>query len=141
VRPGNGFEPDKNLQIYGKLQVNGKDAHPMFKFLKSACPQTGDILGSIKLYFWDEVRANDIVWNFEKFVVDSKGRPIFRFHPGAWDNGTFVEKHLKEALASELNGSGPSNAVVQSSSANIPATNPATTPLAGPTTAPPPTTP
>jgi len=133
VRPGNGFEPDKNLQIYGKLQVNGKDAHPMFKFLKSACPQTGDILGSLKLYYWDEVRATDIVWNFEKFVVDPKGRPIFRFHPGAWDNGTFVEKHLKEALASELGSSLPSKLATNPASTG-PTPNPPTTPLAGPTT-------
>jgi len=120
VRPGDGFVPDTNLHIYGKLEVNGKNAHPMFKFLKDACPPTGDILGSLKLYYWDEVRASDIVWNFEKFVVDPKGRPILRFHPGAWDNGTFVEKHLKEVLAWELNEISllPSKAEVQSPSSS-----------------------
>lgn len=34
VRPGNGFTPAKNLHIYGKLNVNGDEAHPMYKFLK-----------------------------------------------------------------------------------------------------------
>jgi len=98
VRPGNGFEPAPNLHIYGKLEVNGKDAHPMYKFLKNACPPTGDVLGELKYFYWDEVRTSDIVWNFEKFIVDRQGRPMFRFHPGAWDNGKFVEKRLKEVL-------------------------------------------
>lgn len=34
VRPGNGFTPAFNLHIYGKLKVNGNDAHQMYKFLK-----------------------------------------------------------------------------------------------------------
>lgn len=34
VRPGNGFTPAQNFHIYGKLQVNGDGAHPMYKFLK-----------------------------------------------------------------------------------------------------------
>jgi len=118
VRPGNGFVPAPNLHIYGKLEVNGRNAHPMYKFLKNACPPTGDELGELKYYYWDQVRSSDIVWNFEKFIVDRQGRPVFRFHPGAWDNGKFVEKHLKEVLTSELdeNGVFPSMAVVQSPS-------------------------
>jgi len=123
VRPGNGFEPAPNLHIYGKLEVNGMNAHPMYKFLKNACPPTGDILGELKYYYWDQVRTSDIVWNFEKFIVDRQGRPMFRFHPGAWDNGKFVEKHLKEVLEANMNDfdgtesmavvESPSNFVIQ----------------------------
>lgn len=48
--------------------------------------------------FYDEVRTTDIVWNFEKFIVDAQGRPRYRFHPAAWDEGKFVEKYLLEVL-------------------------------------------
>lgn len=34
VRPGAGYTPTTNFHIYGKLMVNGDDAHPMYKFLK-----------------------------------------------------------------------------------------------------------
>lgn len=34
VRPGGGFEPDRNLHIFGKLDVNGGKEHPMFTWLK-----------------------------------------------------------------------------------------------------------
>ena len=53
--------------LFEKIDVNGKDAHPIFKFLKKE--QSGGILGSA------------IKWNFTKFVIDSKGVPVKRFAP------------------------------------------------------------
>jgi len=105
VRPGKGFEPAPHLHVYGKLEVNGRNAHPMYKFLKNACPPTGEVIGELKYYYWDQVRTSDIVWNFEKFIVDRQGRPRYRFHPGAWDSGKFVEQYLKTVLQSEIEDS------------------------------------
>ena len=34
VRPGNFWEPDQNLHIFGKIDVNGKNEHPLYSFLK-----------------------------------------------------------------------------------------------------------
>lgn len=113
VRPGNGYEPDQNMHIYGKLKVNGEDAHPMYKFLKSACGATGTRIGGPTHIYADVLYTYDIVWNFEKFLVDRDGRPQYRFHPGAWQNGTFVEKFILELLG-QSNSSSPS-----SSSSNI----------------------
>ena len=53
--------------LFEKIDVNGKDAHPIFKFLKKE--QSGGILGSA------------IKWNFTKFVIDSKGMPVKRYSP------------------------------------------------------------
>ena len=53
--------------LFEKIEVNGKDAHPIFKFLKSK--QTGGIFGS------------RIKWNFTKFIINSKGVPVKRFSP------------------------------------------------------------
>lgn len=36
VRPGNGFEP--KFQLLEKVDVNGKDAHPLFVYLKEKLP-------------------------------------------------------------------------------------------------------
>jgi glutathione peroxidase len=49
-----------------KIDVNGKNTHPVFKFLKKNL--NGFLGGSIK-------------WNFTKFLVDQNGQPIKRFSP------------------------------------------------------------
>ena len=55
-----------SFPIFEKTDVNGKNAHPLFQYLKS---QLHDFpLDSIK-------------WNFTKFVIDRKGNPIKRYSP------------------------------------------------------------
>ena len=53
--------------LFEKTEVNGENAHPIFKFLKSE--QSGGIFGS------------KIKWNFTKFIINSKGKPVKRFAP------------------------------------------------------------
>ena len=53
--------------LFQKIDVNGKETHPIFKYLKSKL--SGGIFGSA------------IKWNFTKFVIDSQGIPIKRFSP------------------------------------------------------------
>lgn len=52
--------------IFSKVDVNGKDAHPLFQYLKK---ELGGLLGS------------KIKWNFTKFLIDRDGKPIKRFAP------------------------------------------------------------
>lgn len=54
------------FQIMKKVDVNGKEAHPIFKYLRS---QTKGFLG-------DRVK-----WNFTKFLVSRDGKTIKRFAP------------------------------------------------------------
>jgi glutathione peroxidase len=54
------------FQLFEKIQVNGSDTHPVFKYLKS---KLGGIFGS------------RIKWNFTKFVIDKNGNPNKRFSP------------------------------------------------------------
>merc|ERR1712017_45395 len=73
-----GQEPGSNDQIkdftkkYGvefpvteKVNVNGPDPHPFFKYLKEKGPKS--FLG------------NDAKWNFEKFLVDKDGNVVKRY--------------------------------------------------------------
>jgi len=48
-----------------KINVNGNDAHPLWKWLKT---QKGGILG-----------IDAIKWNFTKFLVDKEGKPVERY--------------------------------------------------------------
>ncbi len=53
--------------LFEKIEVNGKNAHPIFKFLKEK--QSSGIFGS------------GIKWNFTKFIINNKGVPVKRFSP------------------------------------------------------------
>ena len=52
--------------LFAKIDVNGKDADPLFTFLKN---QKGGFLG------------DDIKWNFTKFLVSRDGTVIERYAP------------------------------------------------------------
>jgi len=55
-----------SFPMFSKIEVNGKDAHPIYKYLKDKLP--GFPFKKIK-------------WNFTKFLIDSNGKPIKRFSP------------------------------------------------------------
>ena len=50
--------------MFSKINVNGDDAHPLFKFLKKEA--SGTLGDAIK-------------WNFTKFVINKEGKVIKRF--------------------------------------------------------------
>ena len=54
------------FQMFSKIEVNGKNAHPLYKFLKN---KLGGFFGG------------EIKWNFTKFLIDTNGKPIKRFAP------------------------------------------------------------
>lgn len=53
---------------FDKIDVNGKNEHPLYRYLKDNCPvKTG----------------KNIKWNFTKFLVDREGNIVNRFEPTA----------------------------------------------------------
>ena len=52
--------------LFAKVEVNGKNEEPLFRYLKS---QEGGFLG------------DDIKWNFTKFLVARDGTVVDRFAP------------------------------------------------------------
>ncbi|KAH7721147.1 glutathione peroxidase [Aphelenchoides avenae] len=71
------FEPD----LYDKINVNGNDAHPLYKFLKKE--QGGTLIDAIK-------------WNFTKFLVDRNGKPVGRWAPTT--DPKSLEKDIEKLL-------------------------------------------
>ncbi|MFV0269268.1 MAG: glutathione peroxidase [Draconibacterium sp.] len=55
-----------SFPMFSKVDVNGEQAHPIFKYLKK---QLSGLLGS------------KIKWNFTKFLIDKHGKPVKRFAP------------------------------------------------------------
>lgn len=54
------------FQLTEKVEVNGSNTHPIFKYLKN---ELGGFLGS------------KIKWNFTKFLIDPNGKPYKRYAP------------------------------------------------------------
>ena len=100
VRPGGGFEPAPTVTIFEKTDVNGLDAAPLFKWLKSSmmipCDEMVDTkgngcadpdalvlprgkFGGSTVVLWTPVARSDIAWNFEKFLVGPDGAFVKRF--------------------------------------------------------------
>ncbi len=69
---------DVTFPIFQKVEVNGENEHPLFKYLKSSLP---GIMGT-----------EAIKWNFTKFLVDKKGVPYKRYAPK--DSISSIEKDL-----------------------------------------------
>ena len=68
--------------VLAKIEVNGNEAHPLYNFLTEAMP---GLLG-----------LESIKWNFTKFLIDQKGRPIARFAPNT--SPEKIEPKIKELL-------------------------------------------
>jgi glutathione peroxidase len=71
-----------NFPVFSKIEVNGNEAHPLYNFLTEAMP---GLLG-----------LESIKWNFTKFLIDQKGRPIARFAPNT--SPEKIEPKIKELL-------------------------------------------
>jgi glutathione peroxidase len=56
---------DVTFPLFAKIKVNGPDAHPLYRYLKTAQP---GVLGS-----------TSIKWNFTKFLVGKNGEVVTRY--------------------------------------------------------------
>ena len=55
-----------SFPMFSKIDVNGKEAHPIYVYLKK------ELKGTL---------GNKIKWNFTKFLIDAEGNPVKRFAP------------------------------------------------------------
>ena len=100
--PANNFggqEPGTNAEIkefctstyhvgfdmFAKVSVKGDDKCPLYAYLTDK-NRNGEFGG-------------DIRWNFQKFLVDRKGRVVARFEPGDEPQGPKVTAAIEKALA------------------------------------------
>lgn len=56
-----------NFKLFDKIEVNGPNTHPLYKFLKQEKPGM--------------LETPDIKWNFTKFLIDRNGIVIERYAP------------------------------------------------------------
>lgn len=69
------------FQIFDKIDVKGKNAHPLFAWLSS------ELRGTL---------GKTVKWNFTKFIIDREGNPLKRFSPKTKPEE--MEPYLKSLL-------------------------------------------
>jgi glutathione peroxidase len=69
--------------MFAKIEVNGADAHPLYRFLKQSLP---GVLG-----------LEAIKWNFTKFLISKDGEPVKRYAPS--DKPESLEDDVEMAVA------------------------------------------
>jgi len=73
--------------MFAKINVNGNDAHPLWKYLKEK--QSGFMINAIK-------------WNFTKFIIDKNGQPVKRY--ATTTNPLAMEDDLMKYFAEKPTG-------------------------------------
>ena len=73
---------DVTFPLFAKVEVNGRDAHPLFRHLKAASP---GVLGT-----------EAIKWNFTKFLVGRDGTVLARYAPT--DTPEKIARDIEELL-------------------------------------------
>jgi glutathione peroxidase len=73
------------FRLFDKIDVNGPNTHPLYKFLKEAKP---GLMGS-----------KDIKWNFTKFLIDRNGNVVERYAPQTTPES--IEKDIEKLLNSK----------------------------------------
>lgn len=123
--PANEFgaqEPGTNSEIYDfcsskfgikfpmfeKIIVKGDGQHPLYNFLINEKPEALTANGTsyeknLEKYGVFRNQKNDILWNFEKFLINKKGEVIARFGPDVKPNDPLITN----AIAIQLKADQP----------------------------------
>lgn len=70
-----------NFPLLSKATVKGDNKHPLFKYLLENSPN-----------------KDEISWNFEKFLIDPKGKVINRFKSGDSPLGDKINDEIKKVI-------------------------------------------
>ena len=96
---------DIHFPQFDKIDVNGENEIPLYKYLKAQKGfegfDKGDNMGSrldnmLRKKNPDYDKNSDIKWNFTKFLVSSKGKVLKRYEP--MEKIEDIEKDIKGAL-------------------------------------------
>lgn len=119
--PANDFaaqEPGSNAEIaqfctanfgvefpmFEKISVAGPNKHPLYAALTGARPEaTGDKAGfreNLKKHGLTPNPDPEVLWNFEKFLLNKRGQVVARFAPSLAPDDPAIVRAIEDALAS-----------------------------------------
>lgn len=92
-----------DFPMFEKISVKGEAQHPLYRELIASQPEarakTGGVLREkLAEHGLSPKAPSDVMWNFEKFLVDRHGKVVDRFAPDV----TPAEPELVRAIEAEL---------------------------------------
>ena len=94
---------DVTFPLFAKIKVKGEGLHPLYAALTRERPEARTLPGTdfrAKLvgYGIDPGGPSEILWNFEKFLVDRKGNVVERFGPDVVPDAAIVVAAIEREL-------------------------------------------
>ena len=88
--------------LFSKISVKGDDQHELYKYLTETKSDTdvndGGLEENLKGYGHNRSEPNEVLWNFEKFLIGKNGEIAARFAPDV----TAEDERLIEKVEEEL---------------------------------------
>lgn len=93
------------FKTFSKIDVNGKNAEPLFTYLKEATPndlENSETSGFKKVLqgLGQSIMGTNIKWNFTKFLIDQEGKVVARYSP------TYKPEDIDAQIAKLLSNNG-----------------------------------
>jgi glutathione peroxidase len=93
---------DVQFPLFSKITVKGNDQHPLYRKLTAAKPHAIDeepMRQGLKGYGIDAGPPGEVLWNFEKFLIDRNGAVVERFSPSVKPDDTRLLSAIDRELA------------------------------------------
>lgn len=91
-----------SFPMFAKLSTKGDDQHPLYKYLTDTKPETdvndGGLEERLKGYQQFRSTPSEVLWNFEKFLVDRSGNIVARFAPDVAPDDARLLAKIEEVL-------------------------------------------
>jgi len=89
--------------LFEKTQINSEPRHPLYSALiaaqpASVAPADSDLRAKLAEYKLLPQNDSDVLWNFEKFLVDRNGQVIQRFAPDVTPDAPLLIAAIEAAL-------------------------------------------
>ncbi len=94
---------DVTFPLFSKIVVKGEGQHPLYAKLTADRPEArtlpgSDFRGKLEGYGIKTGAPSEVLWNFEKFLVDRQGNVIERFAPDVPPDADVVVSAIEKAL-------------------------------------------
>jgi glutathione peroxidase len=93
---------DVTFPMFAKLSTKGDDQLPLYRYLTEKKPDTdvndGGFEERLKGYEQFRSTPSEVLWNFEKFLIDRTGNIVARFAPDVAPDDSRLVAKIKEII-------------------------------------------
>ncbi len=97
---------DVDFPMFSKIVATGEGRHPLYSALIAAQPKAEaaneDMREKLKGYGITPTAEPEVLWNFEKFLIDRSGKVVARFAPNMAPDDPKIISAIKAELAKQI---------------------------------------